>query len=113
MSKDKPIKQIDAEWQEIVLVCRKCSKKLEGGFGEKGEKTLAKSLRRAFGPRTKPRKATVAVVEVGCFDICPKGAVVTLRASNPSDWAVIPKGAAVDTVIDRLGLREVVGEAAE
>lgn len=104
VSQDKPIKRVRAEWTEIVLVCRKCSKKLDGGFGAKGEQSLAKGLRKAFGGKTKPRKAKIAVVEVDCLDICPKGAVVVLRAANPSDWAVIPKGAPVGSVVERLGL---------
>lgn len=35
------IKRVRAEWREVVLVCRKCSKKLDGGFGAKGNKRLA------------------------------------------------------------------------
>ena len=36
----KPIKSTSTEWRDVVLVCRKCSKKLDGGFGPDGDLTL-------------------------------------------------------------------------
>ena len=104
MSSSKPIKRVRSEWADIVLVCRKCSKRLDGGFGRKGEETLAKSLRRSTGARKKGRKGPMGVIEVDCLDICPKGAVVAMRAAAPDDWAVIPAGTPVAQVIERLGL---------
>ena len=38
--------QVRSNWQQAVLVCRKCSKKLDGGFGPRGDERLAKALRR-------------------------------------------------------------------
>jgi predicted metal-binding protein len=111
LSQDKPIKNIRADWRDIVLVCRKCSKKLDGGFGKDGDKSLAKTLRKALGARKKGRKSTMAVFEIDCLDICPKGAVVALSAANPSDWTVVPKGTPVEVVIARLGLEEVEAPA--
>ena len=102
MSHDKPFKRARSNWSEVVLVCRKCSKKLDGGFGDDGDQRLAKALRKSLGG--KGRKARVGVIEVGCFDICPKNAVVTVRASNPGDWVVVPRGAATAAVTQRLGL---------
>ncbi len=104
LSGGKAIKQVKADWADVVLVCRKCSKKLEGGFGKKGEDTLAKGLRKALGAKGKSRKSPLAVIEVGCLDICPKDAVVTLNAGAPGRWAVIPKGTALTEVAQRLGL---------
>lgn len=101
---DKPIKRVKADWREVVLVCRKCSKKLDGGFGEDGDQKLAKALRKALGAKGKGRKARAAVIEVDCLDVCPKGAVVAVRASAPKDWAVVPRGTPVKTVVERLGL---------
>jgi predicted metal-binding protein len=100
----RPIKQVRADWQDIVLVCRKCSKRLDGGFGRNGEETLAKSLRRSTGGRKKGRKGPIGVIEVDCLDICPKGAVVAMRAAAPDDWAVVPAGTPIARVIARLGL---------
>jgi hypothetical protein len=104
VSHDKSFKRARSDWTEVVLVCRKCSKKLDGGFGEDGDEKLAKVLRKAL-KTGKGRKARVGVVEVGCFDVCPKNAVVALRASNPGDWVVVPRGASTQAVVQRLGLR--------
>ena len=105
---DKPIKGVKAGWTEVVLVCRKCSKKLKGGFGETGDQKLAKALRKAVGGvKGNGRKARVAVIEVGCLDVCPKDAVVALRASAPRDWAVVPRGTKIGAVVERLGLTEL------
>lgn len=101
---DKPIKRVKADWNEVVLVCRKCSKKLKGGFGDDGDQKLAKVLRKAIGAKGKGRKASAAVIEVDCLDVCPKGAVVAVKASSPRDWAVVPRGASTEAVIARLGL---------
>lgn len=51
------IKQVRAEWNDVVLVCRKCSRKLDGGFGADGDQKLAKALRKAMGAKGKGRKA--------------------------------------------------------
>jgi predicted metal-binding protein len=104
MNDSKPIKRVRADWREIVLVCRKCSKRLDGGFGKNGEESLAKSLRRLTGGKKKGRKGPIGVVEIDCLDICPKGAVVAMRAAAPEDWAVIPAGTPIARVIERLGL---------
>lgn len=101
------IKRVRAEWRDVILVCRKCSKKIDGGFGKKKGERLAKVLRKALavpGQKTKGRKASVGVIEVGCFDICPKKAVTTVRAGSPGTWHVVPKGMPIDEVIADLGL---------
>ncbi len=105
------MKRVKSNWTDVILVCRKCSKKLDGGFGEKGDQRLAKLLRKAFadpavsdGKKAKGRKARMGVVEVDCLDICPKGAVVTVRASRPQDWRMVPHGMATDEVIRQLGM---------
>lgn len=104
---EKPIKRVKADWSEVVLVCRKCSRKLDGGFGADGDQKLAKALRKAIGAKGKGRKARAAVIEVDCLDVCPKDAVVAVRASSPKDWAVVPRGTAIQSVVERLGLEPV------
>ena len=44
-----------------MLVCRKCSKKLDGGFGKDGEERLAKALRRHLSLK-KGRKAAAGII---------------------------------------------------
>ena len=98
------IKQVRAEWNDVVLVCRKCSRKLDGGFGADGDQKLAKALRKAMGAKGKGRKARAAVIEVDCLDVCPRNAVVAVSAASPKAWAVIPRGASMGAVAERLGL---------
>jgi predicted metal-binding protein len=105
MNGDKQMKRVKSEWTEVVLVCRKCSKKLDGGFGKKGEQSLAKGLRKALGLKGKGRKAAGAVIEVDCLDVCPKGAVVAVSAGRPGEWVVVPEGAELGEVVERLGAK--------
>ena len=108
MSHEKPFKRARADWTEVVLICRKCSKKLDGGFGDHGDQRLAKVLRKRGGG--KGRKASLGVIEVDCLDICPKNAVVAVKASSPGDWVVVPRGATTAAVMERLGLEVVLAK---
>lgn len=93
-------------WKDVVLVCRKCSKKLDGGgFGPHGDKTLKKALRKYF-KSTGGAEAELAVRHTGCFDICPKDAVVAINASNPKALLIVPAGADLFEVKARLGLKD-------
>lgn len=100
----RPIKPVKTNWTEVVLVCRKCSKKLDGeGFGPDGDQSLRKALRQALGGG-KGRKAGAGVIEVGCFDVCPRDAVVVANARTPGQWLVVPRRTAVESVVERLRL---------
>jgi predicted metal-binding protein len=77
----KPVREVSAKWGEILLVCRKCSKKLHGGFGEDGSRKLDKVLSKALKERG---RKDVKIVSVGCLDICPKNAVTVVKASEPA-----------------------------
>lgn len=96
------MKKARAQWRGAVLVCAKCSKKVDGGFGPKGRERLAKALRRepGFG---KGRKANMGVAEVKCLGICPKNAVVVIDTRRPDEWLVVPAGADVALLTERLG----------
>jgi predicted metal-binding protein len=98
------MKKISAQWDVAILVCKKCSKKIGGGFGEKGRTSLAKALR-ARGNGGKGRKASIGVVETGCMKICPKNAVVAINGARPKDWLIVPRGTEMDVVAEQLGLR--------
>ncbi len=101
----RPIKRVPAAWTDVVLVCRKCSKRLGAkGFGRDGGERLAKALRRALDLPKDARKGAVGVIETGCLDVCPKGAVVVVKADSPGDWLVVPRGTAMDDILDRLHL---------
>ncbi len=109
MSSEKAWKQVKADWRDVVLVCRKCSKKLEGGFGPDGDDGFAKALRHSLDAgemrKLKARRREIAVVEVGCLDICPKKAVVVVKGSDPAAMMLVPKGTDMAEVKARLGLQ--------
>lgn len=101
----RPIKSAPTRWTEVILVCRKCSKKLDGGFGPDGDRTLKKALKKYLKPG-KGRKAALVVKETDCFDVCPKHAVVAVNAANPKALLIVPAGADLFQVKARLGLRD-------
>ncbi len=97
------MKKTSAQWEAAILVCKKCSQKVGGGFGEKGKTSLAKLLRERAGGG-KGRKAGIGVVEVGCLKVCPKHAVVAINGARPKDWVIVPERTDEEVVAERLGL---------
>ncbi len=96
-------KPVRANWSNAVLVCAKCTKKVDGGFGEGRRRSLAKSLRKHLG-LGKGRKSPVGIVEVKCLGICPKGAVTVVNTAEPDAWLIVEPGTALDEVAEALGL---------
>lgn len=94
---------VRADWEDAVLVCRKCSKRVGGGFGAKGKARLAKALRVFLGKR-KGRKARIGVVEVDCLSVCPKRAVTVVSARNLLEWKLVEPGTPIEQVAAELGL---------
>jgi hypothetical protein len=82
---------IPSGWRETVLICRKCSKKLEGGFGVDGKTSFRSALRETL--RQRGERRTTRLIEVGCFGICPKKGVTAALGSAPSALVVIGRGA--------------------
>lgn len=93
---------VRSRWDKAVLVCAKCSKKLDDGFGD-GGKPLVKALRKHLKLKNGPKSAA-GVVEVKCLDVCPKGAVVVVDSARPNDWLLVRPGDDLDAVAERLGL---------
>ncbi len=89
------------EWRTILLVCRKCGKKLKGGFGPKQRDDLKSLLRQTL--RAQGHRRDVRVIETGCLGVCPKKGVTALNASHPASLHIIPAGtdaaAAVETLL--------------
>lgn len=96
-------RHLQSNWANAVLVCAKCSKKLDGGFGPKGKTPLAKALRKELGLK-KGRKGAAGVVEVKCLGICPRGAVTVVNGAQARDWLIVPEGADLAALGDELGL---------
>ncbi len=91
---------VPTPWQDILLLCKKCGRKLDGGFGADGEDSLRGALREAL--RERGQRRTVRVLEVGCFGVCPKGAVVVGRGGRPGELLVVPGGTEADALLDRM-----------
>lgn len=112
------MKRVASDWAEVVLVCRKCARKMKGGFGPDGDDDLVKALRKEAakvgGPsdgrkgrksgKPKRRGTRIAVLAVDCFDICPKNAAIVVNARAPDLWQVVPPGVETSQVLARLGL---------
>ncbi|MBW8840450.1 MAG: (2Fe-2S) ferredoxin domain-containing protein [Sphingomonadales bacterium] len=94
---------LESRWSGAILVCSKCSKKLDGGFGRKGRTSLGKALRKRFGLK-KGRKSPVGLIEVRCLGVCPKGAVTLVDTSRPDTWRLVPAGADIEAIGRDLGL---------
>jgi predicted metal-binding protein len=95
--------RISARWDDSVIVCGKCSKKVDGGFGAKGKTSLAKALRRELGVK-KGRKARIGVIETRCLGLCPKRGVTMVHGTRPREWMVVAPGTPVTDVIAALGV---------
>lgn len=88
-----------SNWDRTLLVCTKCSKKIDGGFGPKGKTALLKLLRIAFG---KGRKAQAGVLPVKCLGICPKNAVTIIDSRAPRTWMIVPVATPVADILAAL-----------
>lgn len=91
MEADRVKKVVRSNWDRALLVCGKCSDKVDGGFGPKSRVPLAKALRKELG-LGKGRKARIGVTEVKCLGVCPKRAVVAINTAAPGRWHLIPAG---------------------
>jgi predicted metal-binding protein len=103
------MRRVKADWQAAILVCGKCSRKIDGGFGSKGKTSLAKALRKR-GNGKKGRKASLGVIETGCLKICPKNAVVAINGARPRDWIIVGRGTDIAVAAFSLGIEPAQSE---
>jgi predicted metal-binding protein len=92
MSKIKPagVTAVPSPWRDVILVCRKCSKKLDGGFGPDGDESLGRALKHSL--RRSGQRRLARVIETKCLGVCPRGAVTVLRDSRPGEMLAVPRG---------------------
>ncbi|WP_340264525.1 (2Fe-2S) ferredoxin domain-containing protein [Sphingobium mellinum] len=94
---------VRSNWQSAILICRKCSKRLDGGFGRNGDERLAKALRRHLSFK-KGRQAAAGIVEVNCLGVCPRGAVTVVNGADARDWLLVRPDADLERLAQELGL---------
>lgn len=88
-------------WRDLLLVCRKCSRKLDGGYGEKHKDTLPNAMKQVL--RDQGRRRDVRILEVGCLGICPKDAVTVMHGAAPGEMLVVPEGLDLTLLAKRIG----------
>jgi len=98
--KQQPLNTIATDWTDLVLICRKCSRKLDGGFGADGDETLRRALRGAL--RRRALRGTIGLVEVDCFGVCPKRAVTVAHGSHADQFLIVPEHFSADALLDRM-----------
>ena len=85
-----PLQPVKAPWDGVALVCKKCGKKLGGGFGPAGDQSLQKALRTAL--KATGRRRALRILPVGCLGLCPKRAVTIIAPATPAHLLPIPAG---------------------
>ena len=100
MSDTVHIETVTVPHRQLVMVCRKCSKKLDGGFGEDGAETLERALKR--GLRAAGQRRDVRIVRTACFGACPKRAVTMAISDHPGELLLVPAGTGIAEVMGRL-----------
>jgi predicted metal-binding protein len=83
-----PIQTVPTPWEDVILVCKKCSKKLKGGFGPDGDATLRGALTTEL--RRTGRRRAVRIIETKCLGLCPKRAVAVI--GTPATTLIVPIG---------------------
>ena len=95
------IETTPAPWRDLLLLCGKCSRKLDGGFGKKDKHDLKDVLREAL--KAAGRRRELRILEVGCLGLCPKRAVTAINTARPGEVLVVPQGADPADVLTVLG----------
>jgi hypothetical protein len=104
--------QARSNWRTVILVCRKCEKRLHHrGFGPRGKDRLSKALKKAVkayarsrGLKSKGRVAPVGIVEMGCQKLCPRGGVTVVLSNRPDRWLVARAGVTPQEVLAAAGV---------
>lgn len=96
-----PIGLHPTPWRDVVLVCRKCVRKLDGeGFGPERDQALPRALKAEL--RQAGRRRDVQVVETKCLGLCPKGAVSVMAGHRPGQLLAVAPGTPAQAILARL-----------
>lgn len=88
-----PIEARPTPWQTVLLLCGKCARKMDGGYGPEKKQTLRSALRSEL--KAQGHSRSVRIIETRCMGLCPKKAVTALNASAPTRLLTIPRGTPV------------------
>jgi hypothetical protein len=84
----------------LVLLCGKCARKLEGGYGPDGKARLKAALRREL--KAAELRRDIRLVETRCLGVCPKKATTMIVADRPGEVLVVPQAAPLADVLKRI-----------
>ena len=87
-------------WNTVILLCGKCARKMEGGYGVKGKETLRSVLRAEL--KIKGYGRGIRLIETRCMGLCPKNEVTVLNAGRPDCILTVPKGVMADQLIEQI-----------
>jgi predicted metal-binding protein len=97
-------------WKTVILLCGKCARKLDGGYGPKRKDPLRTALQAAV--RESGRRREIRIIETRCMGICPRKAVTMVNASKPGTISVVPKGTPITDVMALIpAVRPIAGNA--
>jgi predicted metal-binding protein len=88
-------------WKSLVLLCGKCARKLDGGFGPKGRDTLRSTMRQAL--KDSGRRRDVRIIETRCMGLCPKNAVTMVGSGDPGRIYAVPVGTQPEDALRLVG----------
>src|ERR1700759_3784398 len=96
----RELKTYPPTWDgDLLLVCRKCQKKLRGDARYEALAKLKKTVKRLN--KTHP-DAELHVIGVPCMDLCPKNAVtICLPVTNPNGLSILREEAEVAALYER------------
>lgn len=97
------IRTVATRSETLVAICGKCGRKLGGGFGDGGGRSLAKALKKTLD-LPKWKRSPIRIVETGCMKLCPKGAVAVTTSGDARLVHVVPEGMPVMAIAAHLGL---------
>jgi hypothetical protein len=80
-------KAVATGWDDAVIVCRKCQKRIGAAYGPDRDAPFRKALRGVL--KASGRRGRTGVVQAGCFGVCPKRGVTLMRASEPGTLLVV------------------------
>jgi predicted metal-binding protein len=101
MAEELVMRSYRAPWKgKLILVCKKCQRKLKHA----GKKTGVAKLSKALKKRAKrdPDGLKLHVIEVPCLKLCPKGGVTvcTQRQLGRGECSIIRTGADLDALVE-------------